>query len=467
MIEVKIPSPGESITEVEIADWLVENGDYVEKDQEIAEVESDKATLPLVAEGSGVIEILAREGDTIQVGEVACRIDTSAQAPEEPQTKNTQPDTPKKEDAPDQKATASESSPAEATSPPSARERKRETSEAQSSEATTSPGADSSKKSSEQQTQHQDTSGPNGPVKATPVARKMMEEHNLSLDDVLKGLRRITKQDVSRAIEGLSNEQRETETSPQGQATGSLQPSREEDRQKITRLRRKLSERLVSVKNETAMLTTFNEVDMSEVMALRKRYQKAFQEKHGIKLGLMSFFIKASALALQAYPNVNSIIDGDEMVYPRYADIGIAVQTPKGLMVPVIRNAEGLTLAGLERQVKHFGEKGQNNRITLDEMQGGTFSITNGGVFGSLLSTPIINPPQSAILGMHTIQDRPVAVDGQVEIRPMMYIALSYDHRTIDGKDSVSFLMKIKELVENPHNMLLPGGNADKQLLGI
>jgi len=426
MIEVKIPSPGESITEVEIADWLVENGDYVEKDQEIAEIESDKATLPLVAEESGVIEIMAREGDTVQVGEVACRIDTSAQTPEKPQAK-----------------------------------------EAQSSEGTTSPGADSSKKSPEQKTQQQDPSGPTAHVKATPVARKMMEEHDLSLDDVLKGLRRITKQDVSRAIEGLSHEQGDTETSPQGQTTARFQASREEDREKISRLRRKLSERLVSVKNETAMLTTFNEVDMSEVMALRKRYQNAFQEKHGIKLGLMSFFIKASALALQTYPNVNSMIDGDEVVYPRYADIGIAVQTPKGLMVPVIRNAESLTLDELERQVKHFGEKGQNNRITIDEMQGGTFSITNGGVFGSLLSTPIINPPQSAIMGMHTIQERPVAVEGKVEIRPMMYIALSYDHRTIDGKDSVSFLMKIKELVEKPQNMLLPDGNADRQLLGI
>lgn len=464
MLEVKIPSPGESITEVEIADWLVENGDYVEKDQEIAEIESDKATLPLVAEGSGTIQILAQEGETVKVGSVACKIDTAAQPPQKNQSESQTP--------------ADETSSRETAQPTGAADSEQEEQEQEQSRQTTGPSAEPSPtgKSGEK--------GPGGPsaagraeedstrVKATPVARKMMEAHGLSLDDILQGLRRITKQDVYQAMEGLQKEDQPAwgDDQPQTDQTGATRGGdafRQEQRKKMSRLRRKLSERLVSVKNETAMLTTFNEVDMSQVMALRKRYQKSFQEKHGIKLGLMSFFIKASAQALQAFPNVNSMIDGEEVVYPQYADIGIAVQTPKGLMVPVIRNAESLSLADLEQQVKEFGERGQKNRIAIDEMEGGTFSITNGGVFGSLLSTPIINPPQSAILGMHTIQERPVAVDGQVEIRPMMYIALSYDHRTVDGKDSVSFLMKIKELIEKPQNMLIPGGNADRQLLDI
>ena len=290
-----------------------------------------------------------------------------------------------------------------------------------------------------------------------------MKEYDLSVDDVIRGLRRIRKQDVNKALEGLQSEGDDTVKQHSWQG----EPSREVQREKMSRLRRKLSQRLVSVKNETAMLTTFNEVDMSEVMALRKQYQKQFQEKHGIKLGFMAFFIKAAARALGEYPNVNSMIEGEEVIYPRYADIAIAVQTPKGLMVPVIRNAESLSLAQIEQKVKEFGEKGQKNRISIDEMEGGTFSITNGGIFGSLLSTPIINPPQSAILGMHNIQERPVAVDGKVEIRPMMYIALSYDHRTIDGKDSVSFLVRIKELIEKPQNMLLESRDADRQLLDL
>jgi 2-oxoglutarate dehydrogenase E2 component (dihydrolipoamide succinyltransferase) len=447
MIEVKIPSPGESISEVEIASWLVGNGDYVEKDQEIAEIESDKATLPLVAEANGTIEILAQEGDTIAVGEVACKIDDSAQAPEKTEqeetgvTKEAQQEEPKTEQ-PKEKAKPEETEAA-------GRQEKTKEKEQESSEKTT------------QETQPRKTTGYEK-VKTTPVANKMMQEYDLSVEDIIKGLRRITRQDVNQAVEGLKKPQAREEqpqTRPQG--------SREANRQKMSRLRRKLSERLVSVKNETAMLTTFNEVDMTEVIRLRKQYQKAFQEKHGVKLGFMSFFIKASAKALQDFPNVNSMIDGEEIVYPQYADIAIAVQTPKGLMVPVIRNAESLSLAQLEQKVKEFGEKGQNNRISIDEMEGGTFSITNGGVFGSMLSTPIINPPQSAILGMHNIQERPVAVDGNVVIRPMMYIALSYDHRTIDGKDSVSFLVRIKELLEKPQNLLLEAGSADKQLLGL
>ena len=560
MVEVKIPSPGESITEVEIADWLVENGDYVEKDQEIAEIESDKATLPLVAEASGTIEILAQEGASIKVGEVACKIDASAGASEKAQAPTQAPAaetsskkagstsgaaTPgakKKEQAQQTTGSSGEASKPDSDKP------SQKPSEKSSEKSSEKPAAAStSEESSPSGQSGEPSSGGSSPssrpeetskrVKATPLARKMMEAHGVSVDQILQGLRRITKEDVNLALQGLTKEKAQqgqpspgkekTEpgttssgTTSSGTAspgtaspgtgspgTGSSQasmsgdakssgpdsqtseskghkaggvssgpaspgppssePNRQVHREKMSRLRRKLSERLVSVKNETAMLTTFNEVDMSEVMALRKRHQKAFQEKHGIKLGLMSFFIKASAQALQAYPNVNSMIEGDQVVYPQYADIGVAVQTPKGLMVPVIRNAENRSLADLEKQVKHFGEKGQKNRITIDEMEGGTFSITNGGVFGSLLSTPIINPPQSAILGMHTIQERPVAVEGQVEIRPMMYIALSYDHRTIDGKDSVSFLMKIKELVEKPQNLLIPGGNADKQLLGL
>jgi len=285
----------------------------------------------------------------------------------------------------------------------------------------------------------------------------MMEAYDLSVDDVLRGLRRITKQDVQKAQEGLSRETKEE---------APKEKSREANRKKMSQLRRKLSQRLVSVKNETAMLTTFNEVDMTEVMALRKKYQKSFQEKHGIKLGFMSFFTKAVTKALEAYPNVNSMIDGEETVYPKYTDIGIAVQTNKGLMVPVVRNAESLSLAEIELQINELAQKARANRISIDEMQGGTFTITNGGVFGSLLSTPILNPPQSGILGMHNIQERPVAISGNVEIRPMMYIALSYDHRTVDGKDSVSFLVKVKEMIENPHKMLL-NDNPDKLLLDL
>ena len=447
MIEVKIPSPGESISEVEIASWLVENGDYVEKDQEIAEIESDKATLPLVAEASGTIEILAQEGDTIAVGELACKIDDSARAPDKKEEKQAEA-----EKEPQQKA-AQEQPKTEETAQTTRAPEKEKAEESQATPKKTPKKVE------------EDASGQKSgyeKVKTTPVADKMMQENNLSVDDIIKGLRRITRQDVNQAMEGIKKSQ-DREEGAQNRPTG----SRETQREKMSRLRRKLSERLVSVKNETAMLTTFNEVDMTEVIRLRKQYQKAFQEKHGVRLGFMSFFIKASAKALQDFPNVNSMIDGEEIVYPQYADIAIAVQTPKGLMVPVIRNAESLSLAELEKKVKEFGEKGQNNRISIDEMEGGTFSITNGGVFGSMLSTPIINPPQSAILGMHNIQERPVAVDGNVVIRPMMYIALSYDHRTIDGKDSVSFLVRIKELLEKPLNLLLEGGSADKQLLGL
>ncbi|MEF8845013.1 MAG: 2-oxoglutarate dehydrogenase complex dihydrolipoyllysine-residue succinyltransferase [Bacteroidales bacterium] len=432
---MKIPSPGESITEVEIASWLVSDGDYVEKDQEIAEIESDKATLPLIAEASGKIEILAGEGETIHVGNIACRIDETAKAPDKPE--------PGEEKGDHQAETATHSKDSESSS--------------KSSETVKETGKETDKEAGETKENEESY----GKIKMTPVAQKMMEAYNLSIDDVLKGLRRITKQDVELAREALKSKE------PAEEEPSNRRFSRETNRQRMSRLRRKLSERLVAVKNETAMLTTFNEADMSEVMAIRKKFQQQFREKHGIKLGFMSFFIKAATRALERYPNVNSMIEGDEIVYPEYTDIGIAVQTPKGLMVPVIRNTESLSIAEIERNVKEFAEKGQNNRISIEEMEGGTFSITNGGVFGSLLSTPILNPPQSAILGMHAIQERPVAIEGKVEIRPMMYLALSYDHRIIDGKESVSFLMKVKELIENPQAMLPGGKDPERLLLGL
>ncbi len=399
IVEIKVPSPGESISEVEIANWLVEEGDYVEKDQEVAEVESDKATLPLIAEKAGKIKLLASPGDTIKVGAVACTIDTSAKAP--------------------------------ATS-------KKTTDAKQDTAAAPKEGMDK--------------------VKVSPVAAKMMEENNLSLDDIISGLKRITKKEVQLTMDGSGSP-----TIP----SRSTEISRKENRHKISSLRRKLADRLVAVKNETAMLTTFNECDLSEIIGLRKKYQASFVEKHGVKLGFMSFFVKAVTEALQVIPNVNSRIEGEEMVTPEYCDIGIAVQTDKGLMVPVIRNAESLGLAAIETGIMELAGKARAARISLDEMKGGSFTITNGGVFGSMLSTPLLNPPQSAILGMHNILERPIALDGKVHIRPMMYIALSYDHRLIDGRDSVSFLVKVKELIENPVNLMFGGIDPEKLLLKL
>lgn len=410
MLEIKIPSPGESITEVEILEWLVKDGDYVEKDQEIAEIESDKATLPLIALESGKIEIIAPAGENAKVGDVACKIDPSAKAPENKPSE--QKEAPKEEKKPE---------------------------------------ANVKSKESEVET----SSNEYNKVKVTPVAKKIMQENNINIDDVINGLKRLGKNDIEKVI-NQSESFSETKEN-----------SREIDRKKMSSLRKKLSQRLVSVKNETAMLTTFNEVDMTEVMALRSKFQKQFVEKHGTKLGFMSFFTKAVTIALKEFPAVNSQIDGDEIIYPEYADVGIAVQTPKGLMVPVVKNAESMSLAELEIEIKRLADKGRSGKITIDELSGGTFTITNGGVFGSLLSTPILNPPQSGILGMHNIQERPVAVNGKVEIRPMMYIALSYDHRTIDGKDSVGFLVKIKELLESPYKMLSTAKNADEILLDI
>jgi 2-oxoglutarate dehydrogenase E2 component (dihydrolipoamide succinyltransferase) len=418
IIEVTIPSPGESINEVEIANWMVEDGDIVEKDQEIAEVESDKATLPLIAPEGGKIKITAPVGETIAVGSLACNIDTSlaGEAPAKP----------KDEKAPEE--------PAKNATPKEANK----------------PAGEKISKDSDKFEQ----------VKVSPVARKMMEEDNLSIEDVINGLRRIGKSDIE-AIQGMPKE------STQLPGLSSQETSREIERTKMTTLRKKLSKRLVAVKNETAMLTTFNEVDMTEVMALRKKYQKKFVDTHGIKLGFMSFFTKAVTEALKLHPNVNAMIDGDELLFPEFCDVGIAVQTPKGLMVPVIRNAESMNLAEIEEKLMELAGKARAGRISLDDITGGTFTITNGGVFGSLLSTPILNPPQSGILGMHNIVERPVAINGKVEVRPMMYIALSYDHRVIDGKDSVGFLVKVKEFIESPHRMLYNGANPDNLLLGI
>jgi len=417
MIEIKIPSPGESITEVEISNWLVENGDYVETDQEIAEIESDKATLPLMASESGKIEIIAQAGETIKVGSVACKIDTDAEAPKSESKKENTSDVEKKEK------------------------------DSQEEETNKVVEQKPTKKDSPEYEK----------VKVSPVAQKLMQENNIDIEDVIKGLKRIGKKEIEQVIAQKSYQASNT----------AIEKSRNVERKKISQLRKKLSERLVSVKNETAMLTTFNEVDMTEIIALRAKFQKQFIGELGTKLGFMSFFTEAVSIALKSFPSVNSQLDGDEIIYPEYSDIGIAVQTPKGLMVPVVMNAETMNLAELEIEIKRLADIGRAGRMSIDDMQDGTFTITNGGVFGSLLSTPILNPPQSGILGMHNIQERAVAINGKVEIRPMMYIALSYDHRTIDGKDSVGFLVKLKELIESPYKMMLGDKNAEELLLDI
>jgi 2-oxoglutarate dehydrogenase E2 component (dihydrolipoamide succinyltransferase) len=392
ILEMKVPSPGESITEVEIADWLVEDGDYVEKDQAIAEVDSDKATLELPAEQSGTITLKAEVGDAVAVGAVVCLIDTSAAKPEGTEKKEAPKAEVKTEPKKEEKPVASNSTYASGT--------------------------------------------------PSPAAKKILDEKGMDASAV-KGTGRdgrITKEDAVKAVPSM------------GSANGG---ARGETRSKLSMLRRKVAERLVSVKNDTAMLTTFNEVDMSPIFALRKEYKEDFKAKHGVSLGFMSFFTKAVVRALKMYPAVNSMIDGKEMVSFDFCDISIAVSGPKGLMVPVIRNAEKLTFKGIESEVKRLAIRAREGEITIDEMTGGTFTITNGGVFGSMLSTPIINPPQSAILGMHNIVERPVAKDGKVVIAPVMFVALSYDHRIIDGKESVGFLVAVKEALENPEELLM------------
>ncbi len=392
ILEMKVPSPGESITEVEIAEWLVQDGDYVEKDQAIAEVDSDKATLELPAEESGTITLKAEEGDAVEVGAVVCLIDTSASKPEG--------DTPPVDSKP-KKETPSNSTPEP------------------SSKTTYASGT------------------------ASPAAKKILAEKNIDASTILGTGKdgRITKEDAVKAVPSMGQK-----VDVEGRGV---------KRSKLSMLRRKVAERLVSAKNETAMLTTFNEVDMSPIFELRKQYKEIFKEKHEVGLGFMSFFTLAVVRALKLFPAVNSMIDGKEMISYDFCDISIAVSGPKGLMVPVIRNAENLTFKGVESEVKRLAIRARDGQITVDEMTGGTFTISNGGVFGSMLSTPIINPPQSGILGMHNIIERPVAVDGKVEIRPMMYVALSYDHRIIDGKESVGFLVAVKEALENPQEFLM------------
>ncbi|QFZ54284.1 2-oxoglutarate dehydrogenase complex dihydrolipoyllysine-residue succinyltransferase [Oceanihabitans sp. IOP_32] len=392
ILEMKVPSPGESITEVEIATWLVEDGDYVEKDQAIAEVDSDKATLELPAEVSGIITLKAEEGDAVAVGAVVCLIDTSAAKPEG--------DSPKKEEKKEEKPKAE-------APKPTATETK-----------TYATGT------------------------ASPAAKKILAEKGVDTATVSGTGKdgRITKSDALNAVPSMGT--------PTGGNRGS-------SRSKMSMLRRKVAERLVEAKNTTAMLTTFNEVDMSPIFALRTEYKETFKAKHGVSLGFMSFFTLAVVRALKMYPAVNSMIDGKDMISYDFCDISIAVSGPKGLMVPVMRNAENLSFRGVESEVKRLAIRARDGQITVDEMTGGTFTISNGGVFGSMLSTPIINPPQSAILGMHNIVERPVAVDGQVVIRPIMYVALSYDHRIIDGKESVGFLVAIKEALENPIELLM------------
>ena len=404
ILEMKVPSPGESITEVEIATWLVKDGDYVEKDQAIAEVDSDKATLELPAEQAGIITLKAEEGEVVKVGQVVCLIDMSAAKPEG--TAAPVAEAPKAEETPKVEAPKPAAAPA-------------------ATYATNSP---------------------------SPAAKKILDEKGIDAAAVSGTGRdgRITKEDALNATPGAP-------------AMGVSSGNRTQTTTKLSVLRRKLAARLVSVKNETAMLTTFNEVDMSEIFRIRKQYKEEFAAKHGVGLGFMSFFTKAVTRALQMYPDVNAMIDGDYKINNEFCDISIAVSGPKGLMVPVLRNAENLTLRGVEASIKELATKVRDGKITIEEMTGGTFTITNGGVFGSMLSTPIINPPQSAILGMHNIIERPVAVNGKVEIRPMMYLAVSYDHRIIDGRESVGFLVAVKEALDNPVEILM-GGDERKAL---
>lgn len=418
MLEMKVPSPGESISEVEIAEWLVEDGDYVEKDQTIAEVDSDKATLELPAEESGIITLKAENGDTVAVGDVVCLIDTSAPKPEGFESKAS-------------------------AAAPVVEETKKEEPTPNPMPASKEPAKSDSYASGH----------------PSIAAKKIMDENGIAANQVNGTGKdgRITKQDVVAAMAaGFSP----------ANASG-WGGTRDTERVKMSMLRRKVAERLVSVKNETAMLTTFNEVDMKPIMDLRKQYKDKFKEIHGVGLGFMSFFTKACTEALNLYPAVNAQIDGKEMIMHNYADVGIAVSSPKGLMVPVVRNAEQMSLAEIEAEIKRLAIKARDGKISPDEMAGGTFTITNGGVFGSMLSTPIINPPQSAILGMHNIVERPVAINGKVEIRPIMYVALSYDHRIIDGKESVSFLKAVKEMLENPERLIFGSKSPYEVLLGL
>ena len=386
VLEMKIPSPGESITEVEISQWLVKDGDIVNKDQTIAEIDSDKATLDLPAEASGKITLKAQEGDSMSVGDIVCLIDTS------------------------------------------------ETSNAEESNSRSPQQSIKEEKKIELNKIDE--------ISITPLARNIASDKGIDINEIHSKGDKITKDDVLKVVPAMGSSNHE---------------GRVENREKLSMLRRKVSERLVSVKNETAMLTTFNEADLSNIFNLRKKYKEAFSQKHGVSLGFMSFFTKAVTRALELYPDVNSMIDGNEKISYNYSDLSIAVSGPKGLMTPVLRNAQDLSFAAVEQEIKRLADNVRDKSITVDDLTGGTFTISNGGVFGSMLSTPIINPPQSGILGMHNIIQRPIAVEGKVEIRPMMYLALSYDHRIIDGNQSVGFLIAVKEGVEDPENILMDG----------
>ena len=417
ILEMKVPSPGESISEVEIADWLVSDGDYVEKDQAIAEVDSDKATLELPAEEAGIITLKAEVGDTVDVGAVVCLIDTDAKAPAKAKAT-----APAAAEAPKVAAPKAEAAPVPTPAPAAQKE----------SYAKGHP---------------------------SPAAAKLMTENGVKTNQVSGTGKdgRITQHDVVAAMAAGFD----------SSATAGWGGTRDTKNEKMSMLRRKVAERLVAVKNETAMLTTFNEIDMKPIMDMRKQYKDKFREVHGVNLGFMSFFTKAVTEALNLYPAVNAMIEGKEAVFHDYADIGIAVSSPKGLMVPVVRNAEQMSLHEIEAEIKRLAIKARDGKMTIEEMTGGTFTITNGGVFGSMLSTPIINPPQSAILGMHNIVERAVVVHGEVVVRPIMYLALSYDHRIIDGKESVSFLVKVKEMLENPERMMFGAKPPAEVLLGL
>ena len=417
ILEMKVPSPGESISEVEIADWLVSDGDYVEKDQAIAEVDSDKATLELPAEEAGIITLKAEAGDTVDVGAVVCLIDTDAKAP----------------------AKAKATAPAAAEAPKVA-----------------APKAEAAPVPTPAPAPEKESYAKGHP---SPAAAKLMTENGVKANQVSGTGKdgRITQHDVVAAMAAGFD----------SSATAGWGGTRDTKNEKMSMLRRKVAERLVAVKNETAMLTTFNEIDMKPIMDMRKQYKDKFREVHGVNLGFMSFFTKAVTEALNLFPAVNAMIDGKEAVFHDYADIGIAVSSPKGLMVPVVRNAEQMSLHEIEAEIKRLAIKARDGKMTIEEMTGGTFTITNGGVFGSMLSTPIINPPQSAILGMHNIVERAVVVNGEVVVRPIMYLALSYDHRIIDGKESVSFLVKVKEMLENPERMMFGAKPPAEVLLGL
>ena len=435
MIDIKVPAVGESISEVTLVKWLKKDGQYVERDEVIAELESEKATFEVNAEKAGVLKMVGKEGDTLKIGDVVAQIDESASRPEGAAAQPA---------ATAQPAAAQQASAAQATANGSS-------SATTAAVATAAPAVTKAAPAAQ---------GPvtavSNDIKATPVAAAIISDKKIDAGSITPSGAggKILKHDV---LEALAHP---------GRTPGKELFGRQDRREKMSNLRKTISRRLVEAKNTTAMLTTFNEVDMSAVMALRAKYKDKFKEKHGVNLGFMSFFTKATCYALQEWPAVNAYIDGDELVYHDYCDISIAVSAPKGLVVPVIRNAESLSMADIEKKVVELATKARDNKLSMEEMQGGTFTITNGGVFGSLMSTPIINIPQSAILGMHKIEERAVVVGGQIVVRPMMYLAVSYDHRVIDGRESVSFLVRVKDLLENPVQLLF-GKDPVKALLEL